>query len=140
MAAISLLLDSRQRVSGSLSDFIIDIPASVDIKRLSLVYADITTPLGWALPAFVIDIEGVNGLLYTRGGSGSGALQGFGSFVVPTAPAPGINAIFREETDFVQSVTLNPPQRFARMRVRTLGSDGALAGLTDESLLILRVG
>lgn len=134
MPGILVIIDTRFRVAGSLSDFIIDIPASIEVKKLSLVYADIPQPGGWAQPAFLVEIEGATtGVLYTGGGSGSAALQGFCSFVIPSA-----NAIFREESDFEQMIYLTPPQRYARIRVRILGADGALAGMTKDSFLILR--
>jgi hypothetical protein len=139
--SILLLLDSRLRVAGGLDDFVIDVAGSVlNVRSLSLVYADITSPGAWTHPAFIVEIDGVPpGVVYPRGGSGGNALQGYGSFVVPLTPAPNTNAIFHEEAHFKQAVGLNPPASFARIRVRILGSDGLIAGLTQESLLIVRV-
>jgi hypothetical protein len=138
--SILLLLDSRLRVAGNESEYVIDTPGSIVIRSLSLVYADITSPGAWTNPAFIVQLEGLPpSVVFTLGGSGGNALQGYGSFVVPVTPAPNTNAIFHEEAHFKQAIALNPPQQFARIRVRILGSDGLIAGLTQESLLIVRV-
>lgn len=134
-----VIIDTRFRVAGSQSDFVIDIPGSlVDVKRISLEYADIPHPPGTLPPAIIVDIEGLAGVSYTGGGSGSGALAQFGSFVLPTTASPSTHSIFREKSDFSQALDLNPPQRYARLRVRILKSDGADSGMTKDSFLILR--
>ena len=134
-----ILLDSRRRVSGTPADFTIDLPASVTASRLSLAYADVVPPNQWPHGAIVVEIEGVvpHGVSYTRGGSGNQTLAAWATFVIPSGH--DTKHVYRENSDFVQTVVLRPPQRFARMTVRLLSSDGALAPITEESLLILRV-
>jgi hypothetical protein len=139
--SILVIIDSRFRVSGTLDDFILDVPHSlVSVRSMGLVYSNIRTPGGWAHRSIYIDIEGLpSGVVYTRGGSGGGVLAGYGSFVIPTQAAGGVDAVYREETDYAQKVILNPPASFARLRIRILNSDGVLAGLTHDSLFVLRV-
>jgi hypothetical protein len=135
-----ILLDTRRRVSGTPADFVIDLPVSVTASRLSLTYADVIPPDQWAHGAIIVEIEGVpNGVSYTRGGSGIQTLAGFGTFIIPTGIKHDLKHVFRENSEFPQIVVLKPPQRFARMTVRLLGSDGVLAPIVEESLFILRV-
>jgi hypothetical protein len=141
MSSILVIIDSRLRVSGTFDDYIIDVPHSlVNVRSMALAYGVARTPGGWAHRALYVDIEGLPpGVLYTRGGSGSGVLAGHASYVIPTQAAAGVDAVFKEETDYAQKIHLNPPASFARLRVRILDSDGVLAGLGHDSLFIIRV-
>lgn len=136
-----ILLDSSARVAGSYAEYTIDVPDSLrEVSRVSLAYADIPNPADWDLPAYVINIEGMPaGVSYGNAASGSPQVyQGLGQFVVPTE-APAEYRTFFREASFGQSLALNPPQSFSRISVRILGSNGQVAPLTADSLMIVRV-
>jgi hypothetical protein len=134
MKTSRLLIDSRARISGNVSNFVIQLkPTYENISAVSLLWADIpnpsATPSG---PFFEIKIAELGTTTRMTGTSEES------TFIVPVTVNVNERVFYSALTSFEQTITYEPPRSLQSLSIVITRPLGA-APLTDESVMILQL-
>ncbi len=130
----TLVLDSRDRVAGSLDAFTVNLrPGLSGVKAVRLLWASVPNPVGNTQPYWLVRIPQFG--LGVRAGSETDS----STWIIPVDSAQGYRSIFRESSDYAEVCLQQPSSDISTLDVRIMTRGGAPAGLGNEWFLVLGV-
>ena len=128
----TLVLDSRDRVGGTLDSFTINLrPCLSGVKAVRLLWASVPNPVGSSQPYWLVRVPqfGI--------GARAGAESDGSTWVIPVDAAQGYRSIFREASDFAELALQQPSMDISTLNVSIYTRGGTPAGLTADWFLVL---
>ena len=128
----TLVLDSRDRVGGTLDSFTINLrPCLSGVKAVRLLWASVPNPVGNSQPYWLVRVPqfGI--------GARAGAESDSSTWIVPVDSAQGYRSIFREASDYAELALQQPSMDISSLNVSIYTRGGTPAGLGNDWFLVL---
>ena len=128
----TLVLDSRDRVGGTLDSFVINLrPCLSGVKAVRLLWASVPNPVGNSQPYWLVRVPqfGI--------GARAGAESDGSTWIVPVDSAQGYRSIFREASDYAELALQQPSMDISSLNVSIYTRGGTPAGLGNDWFLVL---
>lgn len=129
----TIILDSRDKVSGTNSDFVLQFePELSNVKKATLLFGNIPTANDNTESYFLIQIPQLG--MSVR----SGNPYGQGTFILPVTSGSGFRSIHQISSDFATE-TSAPGISINQLNIRIIDRTGTLAPDSGDVLMIMEV-
>ena len=129
----TIILDSRDKVSGSNSDFVLQFnPALINVNKATLLFGNIPTATDNSESYFLVQIPQLG--ISVRGANPSSN----GTFILPVTSGSGFRSIHQISSDFATTSTSSGIS-INQLNVRIVDRTGTLAPDAGEVLMILEI-
>ena len=127
-----LVLDSRDRVGGTVDSFTINLrPCLSGVKAVRLLWASVPNPVGNSQPYWLVRVPQFG--LGVRAGSEADS----STWAIPVDAAQGYRSIFRESSDYAEVALQQPSTDISTLNVSIMTRGGTPAGLGNDWFIVL---